>query len=67
MTVMEVLMADLTFIMVESEMDAIADLLMDGENDNDGFGNSVSTAGDINNDGFSDVIVGAPFNDDGGT
>lgn len=26
------------------------------------FGTSVSTAGDFNNDGFGDVIVGAPFN-----
>lgn len=37
-----------------------------GENADDWFGKSVASAGDVNGDGFSDVIVGSPFNDAGG-
>jgi hypothetical protein len=33
----------------------------------DGFGGPVSDLGDINRDGFDDVIVGAPLDDGGGT
>jgi hypothetical protein len=44
-------------------LNGIADVTMTGETDGDELGYSVSTAGDVNNDGFSDVIIGAPKKD----
>ncbi|MBV6479509.1 MAG: hypothetical protein HGGPFJEG_02283 [Ignavibacteria bacterium] len=42
-----------------ASMNSIADVTMTGESTSDLFGYSVSTAGDVNGDGYSDVIVGA--------
>jgi len=47
-------------------MDYTADVVLTGAAAGDLFGISVSTAGDVNYDGFSDVIVGANLNDAGG-
>lgn len=35
--------------------------------DNDQFGSAVAELGDLNGDGFRDIAVGAPLDDDGGT
>jgi len=41
-------------------MDNVADATFLGEVINDEFGLHVSTAGDVNGDGFDDIIIGAP-------
>ncbi|GEM_PF-1625181 len=39
-------------------------MIIDGQNDYDYFGYSVASAGDINNDGYTDLLVGALYNDE---
>ncbi|MBL7732135.1 MAG: FG-GAP repeat protein [Chitinophagaceae bacterium] len=48
-------------------LSSTANSILDGADQADAlFGYSVSSAGDVNGDGYSDVIIGAPFYDDGG-
>jgi len=42
-----------------SSMNAVVDLTMTGETGGSNFGQTVSSAGDVNGDGYSDMIVGA--------
>jgi hypothetical protein len=46
-------------------MDNTEDVTIDGEAAGDSFGWSVSSANDINNDGYSDVVIGAPYHNAG--
>jgi len=48
-------------------MDTSPDVVLKGLNQNDNFGWSVSGAGDVNRDGYDDVIVGAPYADAAGS
>jgi FG-GAP repeat len=48
-------------------MSGVPSVVLLGEGANDWFGNSVAGAGDVNGDGYADVIVGAPYNDRGGS
>ncbi len=50
-----------------SEPDAIRERFFTGAAAFDNFGHSVAPAGDVNGDGYSDVIAGAPYNGAGGT
>ena len=46
-----------------TSLDGTAGFRLDGEQLNDNLGWSVSSAGDINQDGFDDLIIGTPFTD----
>ncbi|MDP3683484.1 MAG: integrin alpha, partial [Ignavibacteria bacterium] len=46
---------------------AISSRIFTGQAEGDQFGFSVSPAGDVNGDGFADVIIGAASNDAGGS
>ncbi len=48
-------------------VNATADVILTGEAAGEQFGFSVATAGDVNGDGFADLIAGAHLNDVRGT
>ncbi len=47
-------------------LSAAQGFIIQGDAVQDRAGRSVSSAGDVNGDGFDDLIVGSPFSDDGG-
>ena len=49
------------------ETDAFQERILNGMAAGDQFGSSVSGAGDVNGDGYEDIIVGAPTNSAGGS
>lgn len=44
-------------------LNGVTGFILEGANEGDNSGRSVSSAGDVNGDGFSDVIIGADFAD----
>ena len=51
---------------IPDEGDAMQQKVFNGFNSNDQYGYSVSSAGDVNGDGYDDIIIGAPYNDAAG-
>lgn len=47
-------------------MNAVPDQVFEGEEAHDWFGEAVGKAGDVNDDGYADIVVGAIYNDLGG-
>lgn len=52
--------------MILDDLDGTNGFLIDGEDEGDEFGYSVSHIGDINGDGYDDVAIGAPYAEAGG-
>ncbi len=50
-----------------ANLDAETGFAIIGDSPGDQLGYSVSDAGDVNGDGYDDIILGAPYGDEGGT
>ena len=50
-----------------SSMDNVADVIFSGSSAGDSLGTSVASAGDVNGDGYADVIIGVPGADASGS
>lgn len=60
------LLVGVLFVILTSNIaqaDCVLKYTFNGFKANDGLGLSVSRAGDVNKDGYGDIIVGAPYND----
>ncbi|WP_456442152.1 T9SS type A sorting domain-containing protein, partial [Caldithrix abyssi] len=44
-----------------ADMDTVADVVMNGEGGHYHFGESVAGVGDVNHDGYDDVLIGSPY------
>ena len=47
-------------------LSTVPDWIAEGDQEDERFGYAVGTAGDVDGDGYSDVVVGAPYYDGGG-
>jgi len=55
-----------SFVVDLAALPSSAGFMIQGDSANDSAGYKVSSAGDVNGDGFDDLIVGAPMGDNGG-
>ena len=60
-------MSEFAPVLIVSALNGTNGYRLDGDTANDYSGRTTAGAGDINGDGFADLLVGAPYADIGGT